>query len=180
MTDRHRNRVTNNVEGHRSSARANTVQYMFRNRVWKPKSAQAVIDRHYPSCESTRPGQFQHLDLVGPRYLTGSSQKYYFYNLRDVCSRKIALEVEKNHRAVTIVNALIQSWQRMGIPRILPHDNALEFRDSNRHPHSAGLVTRLCLTLGIESLFIPSRQPYRSGSIENLNGLFQRLVLQPQ
>ena len=146
----------------------------------EPNPVREIIDRHYPALAITSPGQLHQLDLVGPRYLTGSGQKYYFYNLRDVCSRTVALEVGKNHQASTIVNALIGSWQRMGLPTILQHDNALEFRGSNRYPHSAGLLTKLCLTLGIESLFIPSRQPYRNGSIENFNGLFQRLVLATQ
>lgn len=145
-----------------------------------PQSAREVIDRHYPAFEITQPGQLHQLDLVGPRYLSGSSQKYYFYNLRDVCSRRIAIEVGKDHQALTIVNAVIQIWQRMGLPRILQHDNALEFRGSNRYPRSAGLLTKLCLALDIESVFIPSREPYRNGSIENFNGLFQRLVLDTQ
>jgi len=75
----------------------------------EPKSVREVIDRHYPCLEMTRPGELQQLDVVGPRYLTGSRQKYYFYNLRDVCSRKLALDVGKNHRAATIVKALIQA-----------------------------------------------------------------------
>ena len=144
------------------------------------QSVREVIDRHYRSCAVTRPGQLQQLDLVGPRYLHGSSQRYYFYNLRDVCSRRVALEVGKNHQANTIVKALIRSWQRMGLPTILQHDNALEFRGSNQYPRSAGLLTKLCLTLGIESIFIPAHEPYRNGSIENFNGLFQRLVLNIQ
>jgi len=141
------------------------------------QSGREVIDRHYPSCAVTRPGQLQQLDLVGPRYLYGSSQRYYFYNLRDACSRRVALEVGKNHQANTIVKALIRSWQRMGLPSILQHDNALEFRGSNQYPRAAGLLTKLCLALGIESIFIPAHEPYRNGSIENFNGLFQRLVL---
>jgi putative transposase len=55
-----------------------------------------------------------------------------------------------------------------------------EFRGSPRYPRSAGFVTRLCLALGIESLFIPVRQPYRNGTIENFNGVFQRLVFHTQ
>ncbi len=139
-----------------------------------------MIDRHYPAFEITRPGQLQQLDLVGPRYLQGSSQKYYFYHLRDVCSRRVALEVGKNHQARTIVNAVIRSWQRMGIPTLLQHDNALEFRGSNQYPRSAGLLTKLCLAQQVESVFIPVRQPWRNGSIENFNGLFQRFVLNTQ
>lgn len=36
------------------------------------------------------------------------------------------------------------------------------------------------MALGIESLFIPAQQPYRNGTIENFNGLFQQLVLDTQ
>jgi transposase InsO family protein len=142
-------------------------------------SVREVIDRHYPAFDMTGPGQLHQLDLIGPRYLQGSSQKYYFYHLRDVCSRRVALDVGTNHQAKTIVDALICAWQRMGVPHLLQHDNALEFRGSNRYPRTAGLLTKFCLCLGIESVFIPSHEPYRNGSIENFNGLFQRLVLLP-
>jgi transposase InsO family protein len=141
------------------------------------QSVREVVDRHYPSVDTSQPGRLQQLDLIGPRYLHGSSQKYYFYMLRDVCSRRIAIEVGKDHQALTIVNALIRAWQRLGMPAILQHDNALEFRGSNRYPRSAGLLTKFCVAVNVESLFIPAREPYRNGSIENFNGLFQRLVL---
>ncbi len=145
-----------------------------------PQAVREVIDRHYPAFTVSQPGQLQQLDLVGPRYLQGSSQKYYFYNLRDVCSRRIAVEAGKNHQAHTICQALINAWQRMGMPTILQHDNSLEFRGSNQSPRTAGLLTKLCVALQIESVFVPAREPYRNGTIENFNGLFQRLVLQTQ
>ena len=144
------------------------------------QSVREVINRHYPAVTITQPGQVQQLDLIGPRYLQGSSQKYYFYTLRDVCSRRVAIDVGTNHQAMTIVNTLIQAWQRMGMPTILQHDNALEFRGSNQYPRSAGVLTKLCLALHIESLFIPCHEPYRNGSIENFNGLLQRLMLTPR
>ena len=146
----------------------------------EPRSVREIIDRHYPSLEITRPGQLHQLDLVGPRYLTGSSQKHDFFNLRDVGSRRIAIELGTNHKAITGGHPLLKMWQRMGIPAILQHDNALEFSGSNRDPRAAGLLTKLCLALGIEPLFIPYRQPYRNGTLENFNGLFQQFVLNAQ
>ena len=124
-----------------------------------PQSVREVIDRHYPAVTITQPGQVQQLDLIGPRYLQGSSQKYYFYTLRDVCSRRAAIEVGTDHQARTIVNAIIRSWQRMGMPTILQHENALECRGSNQHPRSAGLLTTFCLALQVESVFIPCHEP---------------------
>ena len=146
----------------------------------QPCSVREVIDRHYPAFHITQPGQLHQLDLVGPRYLYGSSQKYYFYHLRDVCSRRVALEVGKDHKASTVVNAVIRAWQRMGVPTILQHDNALEFRGSHQYPRSAGILTKFCLAQQVESVFIPVRQPWWNGSIENFNGLFQRFVLNSQ
>ena len=145
-----------------------------------PQTVREVIDRHYPAFDISLPGQLQQLDLIGPRYLQGSAQKYYLYTLRDVCSRRIAIETGKNHPARTICKALISSWQRMGMPTLLQHDNALEFRGSNRYPHSAGLLTKLCVALNVESVFVPAREPWRNGTLENFNGLFQRLVLKTQ
>ncbi len=128
-----------------------------------PQTVREVIDRHYPAFDISLPGQLQQLDVIGPRYLQGSAQKYYFYTLRDVCSRRIAIETGKNHQARTICKALISSWQRMGMPTLLQHDNALEFRGSNRYPHAAGLLTKLCVALHVESVFVPAR------ALENLN-----------
>ncbi len=62
-------------------------------------SAREVIARHHPVFQMTQPGQVHQLELVGPRYLKGSSQKYSFYPLRDVCSRRDGLEVGKDHKA---------------------------------------------------------------------------------
>lgn len=156
------------------------VRHGFIGHAPEEPSGREIIDRHYPALTITAPGRLHQLDLVGPRYLKGSGQKYYFYNLRDVCSRRIAMEVGTNRQARSVVDALIPGWQRMGLPTILQHDNALEFRGSHRYPRSAGLVTKLCLALGIETIFIPSRHPWRNGTIENFNGLFQRRVLDSQ
>lgn len=68
----------------------------------------------------------------------------------------------------------------MGVPTLLQHDNALEFRGRNQYPRSAGLLTKFCLAQQVESVFIPVRQPWRHGSIENCNGLFQRFALNSQ
>ena len=58
-----------------------------------------------------------------------------------------------------ITEALIRSWQILGIPTYLQMDNMLQTQGSHRHPHSFGLVIRLCLHLGIQPLFIPIKEP---------------------
>ena len=48
------------------------------------------IDRHSPALTITAPGQLQQLDLVGPRNLEGSGQRYYLYLLGDLESLPIS------------------------------------------------------------------------------------------
>jgi putative transposase len=59
-------------------------------------------------------------------------------------------------------------------------DNELSFRGSNRHPHSFGLLIRLCLYLGVEIVFIPEREPWRNGIIERFNQVDDRLFWRSQ
>lgn len=125
-----------------------------------PSSVREMLDRHEPAFAINPPGRFQQLDVVGPRSLQGSAQQDDCYPLWDVCSRRVALKVGTKHQAITIVKALIRSWQRMGRPTSFQHDHALAFRGRHRYPHSAGLLPNLCLALGGESVLIPSHQPH--------------------
>lgn len=128
-----------------------------------------------PSCEAIN--TVHQLDLKGPLYLENSSQKYYLLALRDYRSKAVALSVATNRKAQTMANFLVSAWQRLGQPKTLQMDNGLEFRGSNRYPRSFGKVVHLCADVGVEPLFIPPREPWRNGLIENLNGQAQRLLL---
>jgi len=131
----------------------------------------------YPAPTCQRVNDVHQLDLKGPIYLKGSSHKYYLLALRDFYSKAVALAAAQNRKAQSIANFLVAAWQKIGLPTTLQMDNALEFRGSNRHPRSFGKVVRLCLDVGVEPLFIPPREPWRNGFIENFNGQAQRLLL---
>ena len=120
------------------------------------------------------------LDLKGPFYLMGSSQKYYLAVLRDVYGKKVALKALTEKEMEPLIDFLVESWQNTGRPKCLQMDNGLEFRGSNRYPRSLGKLMRVCLDLGVKPVFIPTREPWRNGVIENLNGLIQRLFLKAQ
>ena len=90
----------------------------------------------------------------------------------------LILNGEKNRIAVT--KALINCWQTLGIPSYLQMDNILTARGSNRYPHSFGLVIRLCLTLGIQPLFIPLNEPWRNGIIEHFQNVFDKMLFRSQ
>jgi putative transposase len=134
----------------------------------------------YPVLSCKAVNDIHELDMKGPFYLKGSSQKYYLVVLRDVYGKKVALKALTEKEMELVIDFLVESWQNTGRPKCLQMDNGLEFRGSNRYPRSLGKLSRVCLDLGVKPVFIPTREPWRNGVIENLNGLIQRLFLKAQ
>lgn len=120
----------------------------------------------------------QQLDLKGPVYLQGSSTKYYLAVLRDRYSHRCAIDVLDCREAQGIVAFLVANWHWLGLPDYLQLDNALEFRGSTRYPRSFGKVIRVAVSLGIEPVFNPPREPWRNGGIEWFNGFLGKRLLQ--
>lgn len=143
----------------------------------EPELAEKKPSKPYPQPKQEMVNDLHQLDIKGPFYLSGSSQRYYLIVLRDRVSKRIALQVSKNHKAKTVAAFLVEAWNQIGIPKTLQMDNGLEFRGSNRYPRSFGKVVRICLDLQVEPRFIPQREPWRNGFIENCNGLISRLLL---
>ncbi len=115
--------------------------------------------------------------MKGPFYLKNSSQKYYLIVLRDVFGKKVALRALKEKEMEQIIDLLVTTWQKIGLPKFLQMDNGLEFRGSNAYPRSLSRLMRACLDVKVQPVFIPKGEPWRNGVIENLNGLIQRLLL---
>ena len=68
----------------------------------------------------------------------------------------------------------------MGVPDFLQLDNELSFHGSHRHPRSLGIVLRLCLSIGIEVVFIPIREPWRNAVVESFNDTYNRRFFRRQ
>jgi putative transposase len=131
----------------------------------------------YPLLPCQAVNDVQELDFKGPLYLKDRSHKYYLMVLRDKVSKKTALRALANKSMDTILDFLVDAWQRMGCPKRLKMDNCLDFRGSNLYPRSPSKLVRVCLDLGIQPVFIPLREPWRNGVVENLNGLLNRFLL---
>jgi putative transposase len=144
----------------------------------EPDSVADHVPKPYPLPAREKINDLHQLDLKGPFYLTGSSQKHYLLALRDYVSKGIALTDVENREAHSIAAFLVASWQRRGVPTVLQMDNGLELRGSNRYPRSFGQVVRVCLDVGVQPLFVPPSEPWRNGLIENFNGLTERLLLE--
>lgn len=144
----------------------------------EPESGADRVSKPYPLPARGEINDLHQLDLKGPFYLTGSSQKHYLLALRDYVSKGVALTAIESREASNIAAFLVAAWQRRGLPKVLQMDNSLEFRGSNRYPRSFGQVVHVCLDVGVEPLFVPPREPWRNGLIENFNGLTDRLLLE--
>jgi putative transposase len=130
----------------------------------------------YPVLPCKAVNDVQELDFKGPLYLRDHAHKYYLVALRDKMSKKTALRALANKSMDAILDFLVDAWQRMGCPKRLKMDNCLDFRGSNLYPRSPSKLVRVCLDLGIQPVFIPFREPWRNGVVENLNGLLARFL----
>ena len=134
----------------------------------------------YPVLPCKAVNNIQELDFKGPFYLKDHSHKYYLLALRDKMSKKTALRALSKKSMDAIVDFLVDSWQKMGCPKVLKMDNCLDFRGSNLYPRALSKLIRVCLDLGVQPVFIPIREPWRNGVVENLNGLLTRFLLRLQ
>ena len=134
----------------------------------------------YPAPPASEPNDVQQLDLVGPRYLTGQSTKYYFLVLKDIVGKAVYIDAADNRQADTVVAFQVAGWQGIGLPKVLQLDNGSEFLGSPRYPKSLSRPIKLCLHLGVEVLFIPPKSPWRNGCVENFNGLLDELLVRAQ
>lgn len=134
----------------------------------------------YPGTRPTDSNQVHQLDLVGPRYLKGQSQRYYYNVVKDTFDCAVAVSCSLTKSSSAVLDAVVRAWQRLGIPKVLQLDNALEFRGSNRWPRSFSQLIRLALCCHVEVVFIPEGMPQWNGAVENFNGQLEELFLDTQ
>jgi transposase InsO family protein len=119
------------------------------------------------------------MDGVGPRYLKNDG-RFYAINVIDAYDRRVRVNPKRRQNKDALVVVMLRSWECLGLPNFLQLDNTLSAQGSRRHPHSFGLVIRLCLHLGIQPIFIPIREPWRNGIIERFNDDFDKRFFRSQ
>lgn len=126
----------------------------------------------YPKIPATCPNQLHQLDLLGPRYLRGPI-RFYLANVMDIYSHRVAVNPLTGRSSSNMLQALVATWQRLGIPKYLQMDNQQSLQGSNRYPRSFGKLIRICLKLGIQPVFIPMREPWRNAEVEKFQDTCQ-------
>jgi putative transposase len=154
-----------------------TIHGWLKQADWIPeRKARKAPNPTYPVLPCRAVNDVQELDFKGPFYLKDHSHKYYLVALRDKLSKKTALRALSNKGMDAILDFLVDAWRKMGCPKCLKMDNCLDFRGSNLYPRSPSKLVRVCLDLGVQPIFIPLREPWRNGVVENLNGLLDRFL----
>lgn len=134
---------------------------------------------NYPSSAITWSNYLHQLDVVGPRYLKEDG-RFYAVNIVDAYDRRDSINPDRRQNRMAIIKGLLSSWYTLGLPLYLQMDNILPLRGSNHYPHSFGVVIRLCLDLGIQSLFIPLKESWHSGIIEHFQHVFDKIFFRTQ
>lgn len=99
----------------------------------RPKYTPKGVD--YPSLQIRESNYLHQFDVVGPRYLK-TDGRFYSANFIDAYDRRCSVNPKRRQTRIDIAQALIRSWQTLGIPCYLQLDNKLPSRRSNRYPLS--------------------------------------------
>jgi putative transposase len=123
----------------------------------------------YPAPAAQRLGDVVQVDLVGPRHLHGGV-RFHALNQIDVASHHAGIEIITDRGDQRVLAGLHALWGRHGVPRRIQFDNGGPFVS----PTGLGEVVRVCLHQRITPVFIPSREPWRNGTIEHFNDTFDK------
>jgi len=131
--------------------------------------------KRYPAPTAVRPNDVHQMDFVGPCYLSGPVRFYSLHSV-DLATRRCAVEPATQGKG-RVVELVWNAWCRLGLPRLVQVDNEMVFYGSLRYPRGMGKLIRLCLLHAVEPVFIPQREPWRNGVVENFNGHWRHKFL---
>ena len=132
----------------------------------------------YPGPQARASNELHEVDLVGPIYLQGRSQRYYIWIGKDAFDGAVCLRLVESRRMDEVLGFLGECWKDLGIPEQVQFDNARELSGWGPAARTLSRVIRLCLRFGAGPVFIPAGEPQFNGSVENFNGWFQEPLFQ--
>jgi putative transposase len=109
------------------------------------------------------------MDILGPLYLSNSSERNYIISCLDDCSRKVASRWSERKRSVDVLNVL-EDWIMInGKPDKVMHDNGKQF--------TSRIFRRFLVHNHIKDKRIPNSYPQLQGKIEAYNKIVKNEFL---
>jgi hypothetical protein len=87
------------------------------------KNRQAAKIRNYKRFAMKHTNDMLQMDILGPFYISNSSQTNYIISYLDDCSRKVASRWSERKRSVDVLNVLEDWIMTNGKPKMITHDN---------------------------------------------------------
>src|SRR5215218_3000257 len=115
------------------------------------------------------PNDMVQMDILGPLYLSNSSERNYIISCLDDCSRKVASRWSERKRSVDVLNVL-EDWIMInGKPDKVMHDNGKQF--------TSRIFRRFLVHNHIKDKRIPNSYPQLQGKIEAYNKIVKNEFL---
>lgn len=149
------------------------------NLIKKRKKGYQPKGKNYPSIKADAPNKLHQTDLIGLRYLH-TKERFYSLNTMDIFRHKVKIKSLLFRNASEVMNALITAWKVLGIPKYSQFDNQQVFSGSERRFRWFSRIIKLCLSLDIEPVFIPFREPWRMAEIEHFNDVWDKRFFRTQ
>ena len=125
--------------------------------------------RSYKRFAMKHPNDMVQMDILGPFYLSNSSERNYFISCLDDCSRKVASKWSERKRSVDVLDVL-EDWIMInGKPERVLHDNGKQF--------TSNIFRRFLVHNHIKDKRIPNCYPQLQGKMEAYNRIVKNEFL---
>ena len=125
--------------------------------------------RGYKRFVMKHPNDMLQMDILGPFYISNSSQRNYIISCLDDCSRKAASKWSERKRSVDVLNVL-EDWIMInGEPKMVMHDNGKQF--------TSNIFKRFLVHHHIKDKQIPNSYPQLQVKIEAYNKIVKNKFL---
>ncbi len=125
--------------------------------------------RSYKRFVMKHPNEMVQMDILGPFYLSNSSERNYIISCLDDCSRKVASRWSERKRSVDVLNVL-EDWIMInGKPERVMHDNGKQF--------TSNIFRHFLVHNHIKDKRIPNRYPQLQGKVEAYNKIVKNEFL---
>ena len=115
------------------------------------------------------PNDMVQMDILGPFYLSNSSQRNYIISCLDDCSRKVASKWSERKRSVAVLDVL-EDWIVInGKPDRVMHDDGKQF--------ASNIFRHFLVHNQIKDKQIPNRYPELQGKVEAYNKIVKNEFL---